>query len=414
MTTVPLRRNRDFMLLQAGQLLSRTGSNMSGIAYPLLVLAVTHSPAQAGIVQAARIAPFALFSSLAGVAADRYDRRRLMVWADIACAGAVASLVVAIAIGHVTFWQMFAVGVIDGAGSVVFGAAYSGAFRSVVPRQQLPAAASVEQARASTVRLTAPPIGGALFGVARLLPFVVDAVSYGFSTISILLMRTPFQDRRKAGTSSVRKDLVEGLRFLWKVPFLRMSALMTAASNFSFSAGQFTVIVLAKREGLSSASIGLLVALVGVTTLAGALASPLIRRVLSLRSILLSEFWASFGILLFLAWPNAYVLAGALAFQAFCFPNTDAALASYRFAVTPDRLTARVTTAATNIAVLATPLGPLAAGLMLGSVSVRVTVLVLTTSSMVAAVVGTVSRSIRNLPALEEVVAAQPEEVVRA
>lgn len=402
------------MLLQAGQLFSRAGSNMSGIAYPLLALAVTHSPAQAGIVQAARIAPFALFSTLAGVAADRYDRRRLMVGADVACAAALASLVVAIAIGHITFWQMFAVAIVDGCGSVLFGAAYSGAFRSVVPRQQLPSAASVEQARASTVRLTAPPIGGALFGVARLLPFVVDAVSYAFSTISILLMRTPFQDRREGGTSSVRKDLVEGVRFLWKVPFLRMSALMTAASNFSFSAGQFTVIVLARRDGLSSASIGLLVALVGVTTLAGALASPLIRRVLSLRSILLSEFWASFAIMLFLAWPNAYVLAGALAFQAFCFPNTDAALASYRFAVTPDRLTARVTTAATNIAVLATPLGPLAAGLMLGAVSVRVTVLVLTASSMVAAVVGTISRSIRNLPPLEEVVAAQPEEVVSA
>ena len=81
------------MLLQAGQLLSRAGSGMSGVAYPLLVLAVTHSPAQAGVVQAARFAPFVLFGTLAGVAADRYDRRRLMILADIASAGALASLV---------------------------------------------------------------------------------------------------------------------------------------------------------------------------------------------------------------------------------------------------------------------------------------------------------------------------------
>ena len=403
----PLRRNRDFALLQAGQLLSRAGSGMSGIAYPLLVLAVTHSPAQAGLVQAARFAPFVALSALAGVAADRYDRRRLMIWADIAGAAALASLVAAIALDRVTFWHMFVVGLIDGCATVVFGAAYSGAFRAVVSRHQLPAAASVEQARASTVRLAAPPIGGVLFGFGRLVPFLADAVSYAFSTVSILLMRTPFQAERATVRTTVREDLVQGVRFLWSVPFLRMSALMTAASNFTFSAGQFAVIVLARREGLSSAAIGLLIALVGATTLAGSLASPLIRRVLSMRTILLSEFWASFGILAFVIWPNVYVLAAALATMAFCFPNTDAVLASYRFAITPDRLTARVTTTASNIAVIAMPLGPLAAGLMLDSVSVRVTVLALTLSSMAAAVLGTTSRSIRDLPPLDEVLAAE-------
>lgn len=406
MNAPALRRNRDFALLQAGQLFSRAGSQMSAIAYPLLALAVTHSTVQAGLVQAARFAPFVLLSMLAGVAADRYDRRRMMIWADLVCAGALASLVVAIALDSVTFWHMVAVGFIDGSGAVLFGAAYTGAFRSVVPRQQLPAAASIEQARASTVRLVAPPIGGALYAVGRLLPFVADAASYILSTVFIAFMRTPFQSQRSAQPSTVREDLVQGVRFLWGVPFLRMSALMTAASNFSFTAGQFAVIVLATREGVSSAAIGMLIALVGATTLAGALASPLLRRVLSLRAILLSEFWASFGVLAFVIWPNVYVLAAALAVQAFCFPNTDAALASYRFAITPDHLTARVTTTASNISVLATPLAPLVAGLMLDSVSVRVALLVLTMSSMAAAVVGTISRSIRSLPDLADVVAA--------
>jgi hypothetical protein len=335
-----------------------------------------------------------------------------MLCADAASAMALASLALAIALGNVTLWHMVVVGFVDGSGAVLFGAAYSGAFRSIVPRRQLPAAASVEQARASTVRLSAPPLGGLLFGFARVLPFLADAISYAFSTLSVLLIRTPFQDERASRDSSVRQELVEGLRFLWKVPFLRMSALMTAASNFSFAAGQFAVIVLARREGFSSVSVGLLVSLVGVTTLAGSLASPLIRRVLSLRAILLSEFWASFGILSFLVWPNPYVLGSALAAQAFCFPNTDAALASYRYAVTPDRLTSRVTTAASNIAVLAMPLGPLVAGFMLDSVPARLTILALTTSSMLAAVVGTLSRAIRDLPPLEDVVAVPASESV--
>ena len=403
----PLRRNRDFVLLQAGQLLSRAGSGMSGVAYPLLALAATGSPAQAGLIQAARFLPHLLLNTLAGVVADRYERRSLMVMADAVCGLALASLVAAIAMDRVTAAQLLIVGFVDGCGSVLFGAAYSGAFRSVVPRSQLAAAASVDQARASTVRLAAPPLGGALYGLARVVPFVADALSYAGSTILLLLIRRPFQAAREASHTSVREDLKEGLKFLWHVPFLRISAVMTAVSNFSFSAGQFAVVVLARREGYSSTAIGLLVALVGVTTLAGSLISPQVRRWVSLRVILLSELWASFGVLVFIAWPNPVVLAAALAGQAFCFPNTDAAVAAYRYAVTPDRLTARVTSAASNIAVMAMPLGPLVAGVLLEAFSPRAAVLGFTVACMAAAIAGTLSRTIRTLPALEDVVAAE-------
>lgn len=406
---VPLSRNRDFVLLQAGQLLSRAGSGMSAVAYPLLALSVTGSPAQSGIVQAAAFLPFLLFSTIAGVIADRYERRRLMIAADLVNALALASLVAAIIADRVSYPQLAAVAFVDGCGAVLFGAAYSGAFRSIVPRAQLPAAASVEQARASVVRLAAPSLGGVLYVVSRVLPFLADTLSYAFSTLSVLLIRRPFQDSRSPVRSTVREDLVEGLKFLWQVPFLRISALMIAFSNFSFRAGQFAMIVLARREDYSGATIGLLVSLVGVTTLAGSFASPFLRRTFSLRTILLSEFWASFGVLAFVAWPSPAVLAVALATQAFCFPNTDAALASYRYAVTPDRLTARVTTAASNISVMTMPLGPLAAGLLLDSVSARMSVLLVSAVCMTAAVIGTLGRTIRSLPALEDVVAAGAE-----
>jgi hypothetical protein len=72
---------------------------------------------------------------------------------------------------------------VDSTASVFFMAAQSGAFRSIVPRAQLPAAASVAQGRAATVRLAGPPLGGALFAVGRAVPFLVDAVSYAFSTL---------------------------------------------------------------------------------------------------------------------------------------------------------------------------------------------------------------------------------------
>jgi MFS family permease len=79
---VPLRRNRDFVLLQIGQLLSNAGTQTTSIAYPLLVLAVTHSAAKTGVVSFARTLPAALLALPAGVAADRWDRKRLMIAAD--------------------------------------------------------------------------------------------------------------------------------------------------------------------------------------------------------------------------------------------------------------------------------------------------------------------------------------------
>ena len=77
MAAVPLRRNRDFVLLQAGQFLSSAGTQATAIAYPLLVLALTHSAVKAGLVSFARTAPIALLAIPAGLAADRWNRRAL-------------------------------------------------------------------------------------------------------------------------------------------------------------------------------------------------------------------------------------------------------------------------------------------------------------------------------------------------
>ena len=83
MATVPLRRNREFVLLQVGQFLSSAGTQATVIAYPLLVLALTHSAFKAGVVSFARTAPIALLAIPAGLAADHWNRRHLMVGADV-------------------------------------------------------------------------------------------------------------------------------------------------------------------------------------------------------------------------------------------------------------------------------------------------------------------------------------------
>ena len=395
MVQTPLRRNRDFVLLQTGQLLSTFGSGLSGIAYPLLALVLTGSAAKTGYVGAVELAPTLLLSAASGVAADRVDRRRLMIASDVLGASAVGVLAVAVLTHHAAFWLVLVVAFADTTASVFFRAGDSGAFRAVVPAAQLADASSVAMARASTVQLAAPPAGGALFGVLQGLPFVLDAVSYGCSTGALLLMRTRFQEKREPGA---RVDLREGLSYFWRMPFLRTTIGMVAASNVAARGVPVAVIILAHRRGLSSTAIGGLIAVTGVTLLAGSLLSPLLRRVLPMRAVLLAEFWTALVYAAFVIEPSVYVLTVALAVHAFWFLSTDSAMQTYSYTLIPDRLLGRALAASNTLAAVSAPLGPLAAGLLLTHASGRTAIIVLAAPVVIAAVLGTASTTLRDLP----------------
>jgi hypothetical protein len=394
---VPLRRNRDFLFFQSGALLSTFGSSISGIAYPLLTLALTGSAAKTGYVGAVEFAPLVLLSAPAGVAADRFDRRRLMIASDAAGATALALLAAAVLTGHARFWMIVIVAFVDTSAAVLYRSGSGGAMKAVVPQPQLADASSVTMARMSSIRLVAPPVGGAIFGLSRGLPFVADAVSYAFSTASLLLMRTRFQEEREPGA---RTPFREGVTYFWSIPFLRATAGMIAASNLVAVGAPITVIILAHRHGLSSAAIGGFVAIQGVTLLAGSLLSPVLRRLFPMRAILLSEFWMALVYAAFLVYPNVYVLAAAASLHAFWFPNTDSAIQAYSYALIPDRLLGRAMAAATTLRAASAPLGPLVAGLLLSHTSPRLTIVALAGPVVVAALLGTLSPALRDLPRL--------------
>jgi MFS family permease len=395
---LPLRRNRDFLLLQAGQLLSTFGSAMSSIAYPLLALAVTGSAAKTGYVGAVVFVPLVVLSPLAGVVVDSFDRRAVMIASDVAGATGVGALAAAVVTHHAAYWLILLVAGVDSAATAFFRAGTSGAFKASVPQAQLADAASVSIGRMSAVRLAAPPVGGALFGVSRALPFLADAISYAFSTASLLLMRTRFQEEREPGA---RTHFREGLAFFWRIPFLRVTTGMIAVSNLAASGAPIALIILAHKQGFSSTAIGGFVAIQGLALLAGSTVSPLLRRIFPMRAILLSEFWSALGFAAFLAHPSIYVLAGAASVHAFWFPNTDSAMMAYSYALIPDRLLGRAMAASYTLRASAGPLGPLVAGLLISHTSPRLTIAALAAPVVVAAVLGTLSASIRDLPSLE-------------
>ena len=402
MNEVPLPRNRDFVLLQFGQGLSTLGSTSTYVAYPLLVLALTHSPAKAGVVGFANVLPYALFALLAGVVADRVDRKRLMIAMDLVRAAAMASIVTALAAGVLTFWQVAAVAFVEGTAFVFFNIAEVGALRSVVPARQLPEAAAAEQSRYAAVTLAGPSVGGALFGLGRSLPFLADAVSYAASILTLTWMRTPFQEARERDPAPLRTQIREGVSWLWAHAYLRTSALIFAGQNFVFSGIYLVFVVVSKRHGLPPAAIGALIAVFGVASLAGALAAPRVAKLLSMRAIMLGNQWLSAAIILCALAPGPYLLLACVLPIAFVSPSLNSVVVGYRTAITPDHLVGRVSSVARNLAQIAAPLGPLAAGFLLGSYSSRVTLLVLGGIALALAVWTTASPSIQNAPSLSE------------
>ncbi len=175
---VPLRRNRDFMVLWSSQVVSTVGTRVTSIAFPLLVLAVTHSPAKAGVVGFAQTLPFLLLYLPAGAFIDRWDRKRTMLACDAGRAVALGSIAITVALGWLSVAQVIAAALIEGSLFVLFDLAEGAALPQLVTEEQVPAAIAQNQAKSQGADVVGQPLGGVLFSAAWLLPFLVDAVTY--------------------------------------------------------------------------------------------------------------------------------------------------------------------------------------------------------------------------------------------
>lgn len=402
MTAAPLRRNRDFVLLQGAQLLSSGGSQMTAIAYPLLVLALTGSPAKAGLVAFTRLLGMALFALPAGLLADHWSRRRLMIGTYALRATAIGTFTVLVATDQIVFWMIPLIAFVEGTGAAIFSVAQAGALRSVVPKDQLPAAVAVVTGREAVVSLSAPPIGGALFTIGRALPFFAHTVSYALATLALLATRTPFQEKRERDRAPIRDRLAEGFRFLWDNPFQRTTAFLFGLANFIGPGVLLAVLVIGRREGLSGGELGLLLASFAACLLLGSILSSYVRRLLPVRGVLLLELWTWTGCALFLVWPNVFVLVASILPTALAIPSTDSVVGSYQLAMTPDRLVGRVESVRSTIALLIAPLGPLVAGVLLEATTERATIAVFAATGLGLALWGTFSSAIRSAPTLAE------------
>ena len=371
------------------------------------MLALTHSPAKAGIVGFAQTLPYMLFYLPAGALVDRWNRKRVMLIADALRALALGSIAIVLALGSPPLAQIIAVAFVEGSLFVSFYLSESAALPQIVPREQLANAVAQNQARIQGADLAGQPLGGALFGLSRLLPFAADAASYALSFVSLLFVRSAFQEERAPARTRLRADIAEGVSWLWRQTFLRTTVLLVTGSNFAFSALILVLIVRAKNLGAPPSVIGLMLAFSGAGALVGSVVAPWARRQVPAKVVVIGSLWIWAATALVLAVVRSPFGLGALFGIASIFgPVFNVTLSSYRYALVPDRLLARVQSAALVVAWGATPLGQLAAGFLLQSFGAVPSILVMAGVMVAIATAALSARSIRRAPRVEELIAA--------
>ena len=399
-----LWRNRDYMLLWSGQAVSSIGTQASTLAFPLLILALTDSPAVAGFASALRALPYLIFSLPAGALIDRWDRKRVMVLCDAGRAIALGSIPVALALGHLSVAQLFAVSLVEGSLFVFFNIAEAACLPRVVPAAQLPAATAQNQATEGVSSLAGPPLGGLLFALAQMLPFVADAVSYGASVISLLFIRTQFQGERTAAPRALRVEIMEGLSWLWHHPLIRFIAFLTGTSNLVGNGTFLIVIVIAQHQGASPAVIGLIFTIGSVGGILGSVVAVAIQRRFRFGQVIIASGWVWVVLTpLYAIAPNPFFLGLISAGIFITSPIYNVVQFSYRLALIPDALQGRVNSVFRLIAFGGMPIGYALAGVLLQVAGPTVAVLILALPLLLAAVLTTFNADVRNARPLAEV-----------
>jgi MFS family permease len=404
---VPLRHNRGFRMLWIGQFLSGTGSGVGFLAYPLLILALTHSPVIAGAV-ATMTSVVALCLRLpAGALSDRLDRRLTMIVCDCVRAVVLALLGVLILMHLVSWPVVMVVSLIDKAGGTIFDPAAGAALPVVVADEQLEQAWAATEGRMYAASLAGPALGGVLFALSRAVPFVTDAASYAVSAGTVNRLRGRFRPDYTVERKRLWREVADGLRVVWTVPLLRAVLVQAPLINFAYNGVIFTVTLALRKHGTSTDVIGFVQAGIAAGGLAGAVVAPKVQGRLSLSSLVLSMGFV--GALLFgvaaLVVPSALVALPVAA--AFMFgPPANAALFAAMLRATPEEFRGRVNNTVMTVATGLATLAPLIAGLLVEHVSSNWAVGAFAVTILIGALLAAVMPGLRRA---EAAAGAQPD-----
>ncbi|HET9999780.1 MAG TPA: MFS transporter [Ktedonobacteraceae bacterium] len=396
-----LWRNRDYLLLLSGQVVSNVGTQVSTLAFPLLILALTGSPAQAGFVGTMRVIPYLLLSLPAGALVDRWDRKRVMILCDTGRAFCLASIPIAYMLGHLTLVQLYLVSLFEGILFVFFNLAEVACLPRVVGKGQLAQATAQNVTVNSVSYLAGPALGGVLYGLGKFVPFLTDALSYVVSVVSLLFIKVKFQGERIARQRSLWFEIKEGLNWLWHEPLIRFIGVLGSAVHLMGAGIIIVIILLAQHLHASTFVIGVMLAMDGVGSITGAFIGGKISKRFRFQNIVITTMW-----LWAIIWPllafasNIVMLAALLCSLYLVITIFDVTQFSYRVALIPDELQGRVNGVYRMILFGGDTVGLMLVGVLLQTLGTFTTILIYGAGIAIVALVATLNPHMRRAQAV--------------
>lgn len=395
----PLSRNRNYQLLWGSQALTAFGGSAAAIAFPLLALTITDSPATVGLVLGTSAAASLLVGLPAGALVDRWNRKKVMLGCEVTGAIASLSLVVALWWGVAGVIHMVVVAAVSGVCGAMFDPAEEACLPNVVPAEQLSTAVSMNAARGYLGGLSGTAVGGFLYAIGTFVPFAVNVLTRIMGFFALLFLRVPPRDVRPEPLSRLRHEVASGLRWMWRHRPVRVIGLLAVGLNMFFTAYFIIIIVLARGRGVSSGEIGVMAAMMGVGGLLGALVAPYLYRRLSTYLSIIGVFWALTALTpLAIFISNGYLIGILFASMAFLAPTANTTIATYQLVLTPDELRGRMSSVMGVLISSAAVAGPALGGFLMEVFSDNQAVLLCAAGIGVVTMLGTISPTLRKFP----------------
>ncbi len=398
---VPLRRNRNFLLLISGQVVSSAGDQVQNFALLLLLVATAGHTSQVGLVLGLNTASFLVFGVFAGALADRWDRRRTMICCEIGRALATGGVALALGLGELRLPYLYAFAVVTGILSTIFQAADTAALPNVVGPGRLARAMGVSQGASNLVRVSGASLGAVVYALGRVMPFLVNSVSFLASALTLRLMRTPFQEEasraENRSPAQLLGDIREGLGWLWRQPAIRFLTVMQVGDNLRYGSGYLVIITLAEAVRATPTEIGLVFTGAAIGALAGSLMADWAVARFSLGNIAVVMLWAE--ALIFPSYvlaPNALCLGIVAARESVITPIYWVAIGTYRLNLAPDHLRGRTSAAVQAVTTGALSLGTMLGGVLIGALGARTATLALAGWLGLLALCTSLNREARN------------------
>jgi MFS family permease len=393
-----LRANRDFQAVLGGQAVSALGDAIALTAMPLLVLFLTGSGALMGIVGALQFLPDLLLGLPAGALADRWDRRRMMMWADAGRALLTAAIPLSLWLGWPTMAVILVVAVPVNALRVLSDAGFSSSVPALVGRENLGRANGYMEATLSVPFIIGPAIAGVLVATIGAAPtMAINAASFAVSAASLMLVRRTLRAERPAQMPHVLADIKQGLAFVWRRLVLRMiigywGVLQVATAALIPTLAYYITI----DRGLGPELFGFVGSAWSLGYLVGSLAAGRLDARRMGLGMLVGGTAIGAAVVAIALTANPLLFLGASVVIGGALAIVLVSYATLRASVTPDDLLGRVGSTARTVTLGLMPLGLLAGGAVIEATSGAGALLAMGGVAVVASLLFGLSRTIRD------------------